>query len=248
MEASDARDWLKGKLGLVLMGGAMLSKSFIQFLFLGRAVFPPWGQIMVEVINIMVMKVNLLQKISWRFCCTPRPRPCCRPPPTHPSAGASWTLRGKSELVSCRVTAPLSWVLVHTGFCLCPPRVSPQSFVSSDCSMVGLMVIPSKRAYAIPRSAAPGAPVPASGHCWPVPPQETFKHSKAGSVYVGFPGAHRGFVWALRVSLVGMGFDSKCDFAPPAILLVLLHCPWTWDIFFWWDPTFYCWWLFSSEL
>ena len=31
MEASDGRDSLRGKLGLVLMGRAMLSKSLIQF-------------------------------------------------------------------------------------------------------------------------------------------------------------------------------------------------------------------------
>ena len=31
MEASDGRDWLRGKLGLVLMGRAMLSKSLIWF-------------------------------------------------------------------------------------------------------------------------------------------------------------------------------------------------------------------------
>ena len=30
---------------------------------------------------------------------------------------------GKSGSVSCGVTAPFSWVLVHTRFCLCPPRV-----------------------------------------------------------------------------------------------------------------------------
>ena len=35
----------------------------------------------------------------------------------------------------------------------------------------------------------------------------------------------------------GHGFDSKCDFAPPTILLGLLLYPWTWGIFFWWDPT-----------
>ena len=34
----------------------------------------------------------------------------------------SWTLPGKSGSVSCGVPAPFSWVLVHTGFCLCPPR------------------------------------------------------------------------------------------------------------------------------
>ena len=34
----DGRDWLWGKLGLVLMGGAMLTKSLIQFLLVGGAV------------------------------------------------------------------------------------------------------------------------------------------------------------------------------------------------------------------
>ena len=42
----------------------------------------------------------------------------------------------------------------------------------------------------------------------------------------------QGFVWALWVSLAGLGFDSKCDFAPPTILLGLLLCPWMWGIFF----------------
>ena len=55
------------------------------------------------------------------------------------------------------------------------------------------------------------------------------------------------YVWALWASLLGIGFDSKCDFAPPTILLELLLCPWMWGIFFG-DPTFSCWWLFSSEL
>ena len=41
-----------------------------------------------------------------------------------------------------------------------------------------------------------------------------------------------GFVRALQSSLVGMGFDSKCNFAPPTVLLGLLLCPWTWGIFF----------------
>ena len=40
------------------------------------------------------------------------------------------------------------------------------------------------------------------------------------------------FVWALQVSLASMRFDSKCYFAPPTVLLWLLLCPWTWDIFF----------------
>ena len=42
----------------------------------------------------------------------------------------------------------------------------------------------------------------------------------------------QGFVWALQTSPVGMGFDSKCNFAPPTILLGLLFCLWMWGIFF----------------
>ena len=56
------------------------------------------------------------------------------------------------------------------------------------------------------------------------------------------------FVWALQASLAGMGFDSKHNFSPPTILLGLLLCPWMWGILFWWDPTFSCQRLFSSEL
>ena len=44
----------------------------------------------------------------------------------------------------------------------------------------------------------------------------------------------------------GMGFDSERDFTPPTVLLGLLLCPWTWGIFFWWDPAFSCQWLFSN--
>ena len=59
----------------------------------------------------------------------------------------------------------------------------PQSCVSSGSPMVGLMATSSKRAYAIPRSAAPR--VPAAGHCGSIPPQETLRHS-SGSVLVGW--------------------------------------------------------------
>ena len=41
----------------------------------------------------------------------------------------------------------------------------PLSCVSSGGSMVGLMVISSKRAYATPRSEAPRAPSPVAVHC-----------------------------------------------------------------------------------
>ena len=66
-----------------------------------------------------------------------------------------------------------------------------------------------------PRSAAARAPVHMAGHCWPVPLQETLKHSNVGLAQslLGLWCA-QGFIWALWTSLVDMGFDSKCDFAP----------------------------------
>jgi len=128
-------------------------------------------------------------------------------------------------------------------------RLFPQSCVSSGSSMVGLMVTSSKRAYAIPSLAVPRAPASVAGHCWPIPPQEALKYSKASlaqSLWVFWYAQE--FVQALWASLVGMGFDSKCDFAPPTILLGLLLCPWMWDIFSWWDSTFSCQRLFISKL
>ena len=53
----------------------------------------------------------------------PVPRPCGEPLPTHASTGGSPTLAGSFGPVSCVVTAPLLWVLVHAKFCLCPPRL-----------------------------------------------------------------------------------------------------------------------------
>ena len=54
------------------------------------------------------------------------------------------------------------------------------------------MATSSKRANAIPRSAAPRAPVPVADNHQPIPPQETLKHSSV-SVSVGSlgPGAHK---------------------------------------------------------
>ena len=115
---------------------------------------------------------------------------------------------------------------VHKVLFVPSKRLFPQSCVSSDSSMVGLMTTSSKRAYAIPKSAATRAPAPAAVHYWSVPPQETLKHSKTGLGLCGISWCAQGFVWALWASLVGMGFDSKCYFAPPTILLGLLLCMW----------------------
>ena len=75
------------------------------------------------------------------------------------------------------------------------------------------------------------------------------KHSKAGlaqSLWDLWVLMHIGFFSAIRVSLAGMGFDSKYDFTPPTILLGLLLCPW--GNFSWWDQILSSQWLFSSKL
>ena len=59
------------------------------------------------------------------------PRPCSRPLPTHACARDSWALTGKSGSVSFGVTAPFSWVLVHTRFCFCSKSLFLQFCVSS---------------------------------------------------------------------------------------------------------------------
>ena len=121
-------------------------------------------------------------------CCTQCPQPYSRTLLTHTSTRDSWTLMGKSGSVSCGVTAPFSWFLVL----FVPSRsLSPQFYVSSGGSMVGLMAMFSKRAYAIPRSTASRAPAPAEVHYWHIPLQETLKHNSS-SVPVGSlcPGAH----------------------------------------------------------
>ena len=148
------------------MGGAILSKSLIQFSVDGQSsapfllfdLRPNYGGGNGD-------NGNLLQRVPCRHCCTQCPRACSRPLPTHASAGDSWTLTGKSGSIFSGVTAPFFWVLVHTRV-LCTLQESVSQFwVSSGSSMVGSMTTSSKRVYAIPRSTAPKAPAPAAVHC-----------------------------------------------------------------------------------
>ena len=127
----------RGKLGLVLVGRAMLSKSSIQFsigggqglcslpvIYLG----PNYGEGNED-------NGDLLQKAPCTRCPTQCPQPCIRPLPARTSDGDSWTLPGKSGSVSCGVIAPSSWVLVCKRFCLCPTSLFP--CVRSGSSVVG---------------------------------------------------------------------------------------------------------------
>ena len=146
-------------------GGAMLSKSLTQFsidrwcsvaslLFYLR---PNYGGGNED-------NGDLLQKVPCTHCYTQCPQTCSKPLPTHTSAGDSWTLTGKSGLVSCGVTAPSPWSWC-TSFCLCAPRVCFPVLCKFCQLFGGLMETSSKRAYATPRSAAPRAPAPVAGHC-----------------------------------------------------------------------------------
>ena len=91
-----------------------------------------------------------------------------------------------------------------------------------------------------PRYAAARASVPVACHYWPMPPQETLRHSKAGLVQslvrvtAPFPGSWytQGFVCVFWAPLAGMRFDFKQECTAPTILLGLLLCPWMWAIFF----------------
>ena len=79
-----------------------------------------------------------------------RPTP---PPetPGHPQAGP------RQSLVGSLLLSPGSWC---TGFCLRPPRVYFLVLRKFWQFCGGLMATSSKRAYAIPKTAAPRAPAP----------------------------------------------------------------------------------------
>ena len=141
MKLPDGRDWLRGKLGLVLFGGGHALWTFNPILCWSA------GLCSLPIIYLSPNcgggnedNDNLPQKVACMQCYTQCPWPCSRPPPTPASARDSWTLLGKSGSVSCGVTAPFSWVLVHTRFCLCPPRVcfpSPVWVLAALCWVNG---------------------------------------------------------------------------------------------------------------
>ena len=69
---------------------------------------------MVEVMKIMVTSFKIPMQAMLHSV----------PPTLHQASTISCLCpMGKSGSVSCGVTTPFSWVLVHTRFCLCPPRV-----------------------------------------------------------------------------------------------------------------------------
>ena len=104
-----------------------------------------------------------------------------QPMPLPETPGHSWASLGQC-LVGSLLFSPGYWCV--QGFVCALQESVSQSCVSSGSSMVGLIATSFKRAYTISRSAAPRAPAPEVGHCWPIPTQETVKYS-SGSVSEG---------------------------------------------------------------
>ena len=139
----------------------MLSKSLIQFSFEGWGFVPSlWFDVRPNYGRGNEDNGALLQKAPCRHCNSQCPQPCSRPLPTDTSARDSWTLMNKSGSVSCGITAPFSWVLVHTRFCLCPPRVYfpvLRKFWQVYCGVNSDLV---QEGLCHTKSAAPRTPVP----------------------------------------------------------------------------------------
>ena len=222
------RHWLLGKLGLVLMAGAMLSKSLIQFSVDRQGCVPSLFDLRPNYGGGDVENVNLLQNVLCMHCHTVTlraPDPAAgllQPTPPLETPGHSEASLGQS-LVGSLLLSSGSWC---AKCFVCALQESVSLVLCNFWPLYGgVMAISSKRAYITPRSTESRAPAPVAGHCWSVPPQETLKSSLAQSLRSS--GA-QGFVWALQVSLVGMGFDSKCSLSPPIVLLGFLLCLWTW--------------------
>ena len=77
----------------------------------------------------------------------------------------------------------------------------PQSCVSSDSSILGLMATSYNGANDTTCSTAPRSPAPGTGHCQPLPLQETLKHSRLGLAQ---------FLWGLLV-------HTRFCLSPPSI-------------------------------
>ena len=149
---------------------------------MGRAVFPPccltWGQTMVEVMT-MVTSFKRFHACTASLSASNPTAGHCRLMPLPEIAGHSWACLGQFLVRHCFIFLGPG---EHKILFLPSNRLFPQTCVSSGGSMVGLMATSFKRAYAIPRSAAPRAP--AAGHCWPYLPRRHSDTVLAQSLWV----------------------------------------------------------------
>ena len=108
---------------------------------MGRALFPPssltWDQTMVQVMRIMVTSF----KRSHAPSATLNASNSAQANTDLCLCQRLLTLTGKFGPVSCGVTAPFSWVLVLTRFCLCPPRVCKLEMVKKEMARVNINIL-----------------------------------------------------------------------------------------------------------
>ena len=117
---------------------------------------------MTEVMKIMAASFRLSHALTAALSA---PNPVAghhRPISPLETPGHSWTILGQSPEGSLCLS-PGSWCR-QDFVCALQESVS-QSCVSSGGSMLALMATSSKRAYAVPKYAAPKASAPAEGHC-----------------------------------------------------------------------------------
>ena len=136
----------------------MLKKSLIQFSVEG------WGCVSSLLFDLRSNygggnedNGDLLQKVPCTLCA---PNPAAghhRPIPLPETPGHSQASLGQ-PFVGSQLLSPGSWC-IQSSVCALQESIS-QFYVSSGSPMVGLMVTSSKRAYSIPKSAAPRASVP----------------------------------------------------------------------------------------
>ena len=164
---------------------------------------------------------DFLQKVPCTHCHTQCPQPRSRPPLTHASAGDSWTATGRlgQSLVGSLLLSPGSWCTQGSVCTL--QSLFPQSCVSSGSSMVGLMETSSKRAYAIPVCRTQSSCPRSSPLLTRTSSGDT--QTQFGLSLCGLSGSRctQG-MFKPPECLAGIGFDSKCNFRPPTILLGLL--------------------------
>ena len=146
--------------------GAMFSKSLIQFSVDGRGCVPFWlFGLRTNYGGLTAVMATSFKRSHAGTAALSAPDPAAghrRPSPLPETPGHSWACLGQS-LVGSLLFSPGSWCAQGS---VCTLQASiPQSCVSSGRSMVGLMATSSKRAYAIPKSAAPRAPASVAGHC-----------------------------------------------------------------------------------
>ena len=116
-------------------------------------------------VQVMKTMVTSFKKSHAHTATLSAPNPAaghCQPTPLPETPGHSESSMGQS-LVGSLLLSPGSWC-TQGPVCALQESIS-QSCVSSGSSMVGLMETSSKRAYAIPKSAAARAPVPEAVHC-----------------------------------------------------------------------------------